>query len=92
MRKFLLLLMTAGIAFSSVASAEPGARKRLSPEETRQQTEDVRPSNPTIDNRGDPTKGPNAYGEPSDPTGKKRLGNSETPGTTDGGERNYYSK
>ena len=92
MRKLLTLVMMVGFACSSFAADEPGARKRLSPEETQRQTEQVRPTNPNIENRGDPTKGPNAYGEPSDPEGKKRLGNSETPGTTDHGKRNYYSK
>ena len=91
MRKFPVFLITAGIAFSSVAADEPGARERLSPEETRQQTEEVNPSSPNIENRGNPTKGPNAYGEPTDTEGKERLGNSETPGTTNGGQENYYT-
>ena len=89
MRKIIALMMATGLAVSSVASAEPGTRKRLPP--SLSEAEDVRPTNPTIDNRGDPTKGPNAYGDPADAQGKKRLGNSETPGRTNGTPNNYYS-
>jgi hypothetical protein len=92
MWKIAAFLMATGFALNSVAADEPGTRKRLSPEETRSQTEQVRPSSPNIENRGDPTKGTHGYGEPSDPEGKNRVGNSETPGTTDQGKRNYYSR
>ena len=79
MHRIIPLLMMAGIAVSSIAHAEPGTRKRLSPEQS--EAKDVRPTSPNIENRGDPTKGPNGYKEPTDSAGKKRLGNDDTPGT-----------
>jgi hypothetical protein len=83
MHKLIPVLMMVGVAVSSIASAEPGTRKRLSPEQS--EAKDVRPSSPNIENRGDPSKGPNGYKEPTDSAGKKRLGNDDTPGVTEKG-------
>lgn len=83
MDRIIPLLMMAGIAFSSFVSAEPGARKRLSPEQS--EAQDVRPSTPGIENRGNQFKGPNGYKEPADPPGRKRVGNDDTPGANKNG-------
>lgn len=83
MHKIIALLMAAGFALSSIAQAEPGTRKRLSPEQS--EAKDVRPSSPNIENRGDPFKGPNGYKTPADPAGRKRLGNDDTPGADKNG-------
>lgn len=74
-------LLVAGAAFAGSALAEePGTRDRLPPSES--VATDVKPTHPsTADpDSGEMIKGPNAYGEPSTEPGKKRLGNSETPG------------
>lgn len=83
MRRIIPLLIMAGVAFSSIVAAEPGTRKRLSPEQS--EAKDVRPTSPNIENRGDPFKGPNGYKEPADPAGRKRLGNDDTPGADKSG-------
>lgn len=88
MREHVIAVLIAGAALSSAAFAEPGARDRLPPSES--VAEDVQPTGPkTPDQSNDElVPGPHAYGEPGDEAGKKRLGNSETPGKEDGNGNN----
>lgn len=76
-----MMLMIAGLGASSLAIAEP--RQRLDPAQADMQQ--VEPGSEKMTDQGDSVKGPNAYGKPSTEEGRKRLGNSDTPGTVDNG-------